>query len=199
LQGYWRAHGFTLAGNMPNTEHESLSVMRALCLALIAMACTVMPAQAATWRDVLPDAQALGSGELRWFGLRVYTARLWSERQPFDAGAPFALELTYHLGISRQTFVATSLDEIERLFGKRYDAATLKRWEGEMNRAFTDVRAGDQLVGVFMPGQGCRFYSRSRLLAEIRDTEFAGAFFAIWFDERTRKKDLRAQLLGSRR
>jgi hypothetical protein len=50
---------------------------------------------------------------------------------------------------------------------------------------------------VFIPNQGSRFYSRNKLLADIRDPEFAKAFFAIWFDARSKDKDLRAQLLGS--
>ena len=167
-----------------------------LC-AMTMLLCMAIPAQAATWRDHLPQAQTIGSGDLRWFGLRIYTAKLWSEKKPFDLNAPFALELTYHRNISREQFVETSLDEIERLSGSRYSAETLKRWQGEMGRAFTDVKAGDQLIGVFIPNQGARFYSQNQLLAEIRDPEFAKAFFAIWFDARSKDKDLRAQLLGN--
>ncbi|QKJ67422.1 chalcone isomerase family protein [Deefgea piscis] len=165
--------------------------------ALFAMACIAIPAQAAIWREHIPQAQAIGSGDLRWFGLRIYTAKLWSEKKPFDLNAPFALELTYHRNISREQFVETSLDEIKRLFGTRYSADTLKRWEGEMQRAFTDVKAGDQLIGVFIPNEGVRFYSGSKLLTDIRNPEFAKAFFAIWFDARSKDKDLRAQLLGN--
>ncbi|MGL6040952.1 MAG: hypothetical protein ACRC01_07110, partial [Deefgea sp.] len=127
---------------------------------LLALACIAIPAQAAMWREHIPQAQAIGSGDLRWFGLRIYTAKLWSETKPFDMNAPFALELTYHRNISREQFVETSLDEITRLFGTRYSAETLKRWEAEMQRAFTDVKSGDQLIGVFIPNQGSRFYSR---------------------------------------
>ncbi|WP_297577445.1 chalcone isomerase family protein [uncultured Deefgea sp.] len=165
--------------------------------ALLAIACMAIPAQAATWREHLPQAQTIGSGDLRWFGLRIYTAKLWSEKKPFDINAPFALELTYHRNISREQFVETSLDEIERLFGARYSADTLKRWEEQMQRAFTDVKEGDQLIGVYIPNEGARFYSRNKLLADIRDPEFAKAFFAIWFDARSKDKDLRAQLLGN--
>lgn len=172
-------------------------IKRITTLALISLACIAIPAHAALWREHIPQAQAIGSGDLRWFGLRIYTAKLWSEKKPFDLNAPFALELTYHRNISREQFVETSLDEIKRLFGTRYNAETLKRWEGEMQRAFTDVKEGDQLIGVFIPNEGSRFYSRNKLLADIRDPEFAKAFFAIWFDARSKDKDLRAQLLGN--
>ncbi|MDW5416460.1 chalcone isomerase family protein [Iodobacter sp. CM08] len=172
--------------------------MRKIALSvLIALASIALPASAATWRDELPQAKALGSGDLTWFRLRIYTAKLWSESPQFSLNAPFALELTYHRSISRTQFVETSIDEIKRLFGKQYSAEQLKRWEGEMYRAFTNVNEGDQLIGVFLPNQGCRFYNRNQLLADIRDPEFAKAFFAIWFDERTKDSGLREQLLGS--
>ncbi|QLG87502.1 chalcone isomerase family protein [Chitinibacter bivalviorum] len=148
------------------------------------------------WRAELPQAKVLGSGELTWFGLKVYSAKLWSEQKTFDPNSPYALELTYQRRISREQFVETSLDEIKRLFGARYNDAQLKSWAAEMNRAFTDVKDGDQLIGVHLPGVGCRFYNRSQLLADIRDPEFAKAFFAIWFDERTKDSQLRAQLMG---
>lgn len=165
--------------------------------AILMILCMSIPTQAAVWHDDLPQAKVIGSGDFRWFGLRIYTAKLWSEQPRFDLNTPFALELTYHRSISREQFVARSLDEIERLFGTRYSADTLKRWEGEMQRAFTDVKAGDQLIGVFIPNEGSRFYSRNQLLANIRDPEFAKAFFAIWFDPRSKDQDLRAQLLGT--
>ena len=154
------------------------------------------PAVANGWRTDLPDARLVGSGDLSWLGFRIYTARLWSQQQPFTADKPFALELTYHRSISRSRFVDTSLAEIRRLSGNRYSAEQLKRWEDDMTRAFIDVSDGDQLTGVYLPGVGCRFYSQSRPLAEIRDPVFASAFFAIWLDERTKDSRLRAQLLG---
>ena len=166
-------------------------------LTLFALICIALPIQAASWQTHIPQAQALGSGELRWFGLRIYSAQLWGEKKPFDTNAPFALALTYHRNISRAQFVETSVAEIERLFGTRYPVDTLKRWEGEMYRAFTDVKPGDQLIGVSMPNQGVLFYSQRELLADIRDPEFAKAFFGIWFDIRTKDQDLRAQLLGN--
>lgn len=166
----------------------------ALCLAALL---TAMSVQAGTWREALPAAKVVGSGSLRWFGLKIYDAKLWSEQQPFDANAPFALELTYHRTISREQFVETSLDEIKRLFTDRYSAETLKRWEAEMNRAFPNVKAGDQLIGVYEPGVGCRFYDANQLTTSVKDPEFARAFFAIWLDKRSKDSDLRAKLLGS--
>ena len=168
----------------------------ATCI-LLAVALFTGPAQAAGWRDDLPQAHLQGSAGLRWFGLKIYDASLWSAATPFDPEQPFALELTYQRSLSRARIVQTSMDEIRRLFGDRYSNEQLQRWEADMTRAFTDVNEGDQLTGVYLPGIGCRFYSRTRLLAEVRDAEFARAFFAIWLDPRTRDTQLRNRLLGA--
>lgn len=155
-------------------------------------------AQAALWQQEIPQAKVLGSGELRWFGLHIYSAKLWTESLVFDARASFALEITYQKNISRERFVDTSIEEIKRLRGESVSAAILQRWKAHMETAFTDVKPGDQLIGVNVPKIGCRFYSRDKLLAEIKDTEFAEAFFSIWFDPRSKDTDLRKQLTGAK-
>ena len=67
----------------------------------------------------------------------------------------------------------------------------------QLEKAFVDVKSGDQLIGVYLPGIGCRFYSQQALLAEIPDEIFANAFFSIWLDPRTKDSNLRQQLLGN--
>ena len=154
-------------------------------------------AGAQSWHEQLPQAKPVGHGELRWFGLHIYRATLWSEHQPFDANAPFALELTYERSISRERFLQTSMDEIKRLSGAQATAAKLKQWEQELSRVFPDVVEGDQLIGVYLPQHGCLFYDKQKLLADITDPELAQAFFAIWLDPRSKDSSLRAHLLGS--
>ena len=168
----------------------------ALLLSVIASAVPAVAVTAAHWRDEMPQAQLLGSADLRWFGLSIYKAALWSNNKPFDPEKIFALELTYQRSISRTRIVQTSMDEIRRLFGDRYSDEQLKRWESEMLRTFTDVKEGDQLTGVYLPGIGSRFYSSTQLLAEVRDPEFSRAFFAIWLDPRSKDAQLRSRLLG---
>lgn len=153
-------------------------------------------ALAAPWQDAVPGARMVGEGDMRWMGFRIYTAQLWSADPRIGEREPFALVLSYHRKISREQLVDASLKELQRVAETPIDDKRLARWRAHMSKAFQDVVEGDQLVGVYLPGTGCRFYHRTDLLAEIDDPEFARAFFAIWLAPNTREPDLRRQLLG---
>ena len=176
------------------TKSKCRSWLAALTLAVLAAS-----AAAATpdWRVQVPQAQALGGGDLTWFGLRIYRATLWSASKPFDAAQPFALQLHYYRSISRERLVNTSIDEIRRLSATPIPAATLKRWEALLNTAFIDVRDGDELTGVYLPGKGMQLYDRQRLLADLDDEALARAFFDIWLNPDSRDQRLRQRLIGA--
>ncbi|MNR41341.1 hypothetical protein D3C85_1597190 [compost metagenome] len=104
--------------------------------------------------------------------------------------------MTFLRKLKRDTLVEISQDEIRRLGGEGLDPRRLARWSFEMRRAFVDVTPGQRITGLYLPGQGCRFYVDGQLSREVADPEFARAFFAIWLDPRTRTPKLRRQLLG---
>jgi len=149
------------------------------------------------WQDALGSAQVLGEGDLSQWGLRIYHARLVGERLPTQGNEPFALELTYYRSISRERIVSVSLDEMKRLCGDALSPGQQELWRSLLERSLVDVRAGDHVTGVYLPGHGVRFYRGAQLLADVDDDGFARAFFAIWLDPRTRNADLRAHLLGA--
>ena len=140
--------------------------------------------------------EALGEGRMRWFGIHLYDATLWVSGGRFDPKQPFALDIRYARDIPRDRLVESSVSEMRRLgFG---DEEALERWGRGMAEVFPDVRAGDRLVGLYVPGQGAQFFSDKRFLGAVAEDEFAEAFFAIWLDARTREPSLRASLLGLR-
>ncbi|VVN31696.1 hypothetical protein PS662_04915 [Pseudomonas fluorescens] len=149
-----------------------------------------------SWQEALPGAQIIGAGEFQVFGFDVYNARLWSASRPLTPGQPFALELIYQRRISRDDLVQASVDEIKRLSGASVSAEQLDRWKVQMQQSFVDVQAGTRITGVYLPGQGARFFVGQQLQHEVRDPAFARAFFDIWLDLRTRNPELRQQLLG---
>jgi hypothetical protein len=138
--------------------------------------------------------QPLGDGTMRWFGLKIYEARLWTAGGAPDFAQPFRLELRYARSLRGEAIAERSAEEIARLgFGTAEQRA---RWLAAMRRLFPDVDEGDALAGEHVPGRGARFTHNDRPLGEVADPEFSRAFFSIWLDPRTREPGLRAALLG---
>nr|WP_315477313.1 chalcone isomerase family protein [uncultured Undibacterium sp.] len=185
-----------------NQAHTPMKLFIKLTKLITATAiiCAAFSAQADVWRKDLPQAKLVGSGEFTWWGLSIYSARLWQESgispMAFNPQQSFALEITYNKSISRERFVDTSIDEIKRLHGDSFNSEQMQQWRSYMAKAFTDVKNGDQLIGVYIPQFGCRFYSQSKLLAEIPDEKFSKAFFSIWLDPRSKDSQLRTKLTG---
>jgi hypothetical protein len=175
--------------------------LRASCFAMLVLVAAGQPARAnlpepvhALAREWSGQWQPLGQGEMRWLGLSLYRARLWVGGERFVATEPFALALTYSRDIGRDRLVETTIAEMRRLGGQ--EEGRLARWREDLRRLFPEVRAGETLIGVHLPGQGVRFFHGVRPAGEIADADFARAFFAIWLDPRTRAPELRERLLG---
>jgi len=136
----------------------------------------------------------VGEGTLRWFGLKVYEARLWAAGSAPDFARPLRLELRYARALRGAAIAERSDEEIARLgFGSPAERAA---WSAAMRRLFPDVAAGDTLAGEHVPGFGARFWRNGAPLGEVPDPAFSRAFFSIWLDPRTSAPELRAALLG---
>lgn len=65
-----------------------------------------------------------------------------------------------------------------------------------MRAVFPDVKAGERLTGVNLPGVGAQFRAKGRVLGEIRDPEFAKLFFGIWLSPQSSEPRMRQSLLA---
>lgn len=163
---------------------------------------TLLGARAEIAPAVAPLAQlrAAGSGTYTYWGFDVYQASLWVE--PGFEPAAFArqrhaLELQYLRNFKGRDIAERSIEEMRRI--GPFSEAQAKDWLQAMVAAFPDVRAGDRLLGVHLPGHGAQFYYNGRPTSEVRDPEFARLFFGIWLSEQTPAPKLRAALLGQAR
>ena len=157
--------------------------------------------------NTLPDVVAKdhaglsirGEGVLRFFGIKVYEARLWAKTKPavvtIAPGELFALELVYDMSIKGREIAERSTAEMRKVGYS--NEAKLKAWNDEMLRIFPDIKKGESIIGVSVPGKGATFYSRDKLIATAADPEFAKAFFEIWLSEKTSEPKLRERLLGT--
>lgn len=183
---------------MHPTRRECLGAAAAAGLVALAAPAAVRAARApAEIATEIPGAQLIGSGTLRWMGLRVYDARLWAAEALSAetwASRPFALELQYARALPGRRIAERSLVEMRRQ--RELPAADAERWLDALQRLFPDVAAGDRISGVHKPGQSARFHVNGRLAGELTDAEFARLFFGVWLSPQTSEPSLRDALLG---
>lgn len=143
-----------------------------------------------------PELSVAGDGAMRFIGFKVYDIRLWAPGGKFRPDEPYALELVYAMNFKGADIASRSVDEMR---GQgRGPEEKLQRWGARMARIFPDVKPGDTLIGLLIPGVGARFYSRDRLIDTVADPEFGAAFFDIWLSEKTSAPDVRKKLLERR-
>lgn len=187
--------GILMSSNTRSPSRKSIASRPAPRVAAAGLLAAVLHAGAALANT--EEFRLQGEGTLRWFGLKIYDARLLSAQRIADEktlSQSFALELTYARAFSGVKIAETSLDEMRKF--TRATPEQLQRWKAEMERLFPSVNAGDRLRGVYLPGRAAAFYFNDRPIGSVDDPEFAKAFFSIWLDPRTAKPELRKQLLG---
>lgn len=172
--------------------------MRALlrcCLCVLLLAWGPLHAEPAyVTRELGPgQARLAGQGVFTWYGLTIYSAELWVGPQGYTPAAPFVLELRYARSLDGRKIAEASAEQMAKT-GPGSEAQRAA-WLDKMKAIFPDVKDGSRLAGVFLPGQGARFYQDGKELALVADPAFAQAFFGIWLDPATTAGKLRAQLL----
>ncbi|WP_211231724.1 chalcone isomerase family protein [Ottowia thiooxydans] len=148
-------------------------------------------------RTALPAARLVGTGVLRFFGLRVYEARLWAAPGFLPenyAQHAFALELVYERKLEGKAIAERSIAEMRRV--GNFTEEQSRQWLALMTQAFPDVAAGDRLLGL-CDGQGeVSFVHNGKQTVRIRDAEYARLFFGIWLAPQSSSPALRTALLG---
>lgn len=162
--------------------------------AITESAATAQPPEVASH---LGKAQLRGRASLRFFGLLVYEARLWTG-PTFDAdnyaSQPFALELEYARKLEGPAIAERSIAEMRRVGD--FSEAQSRQWLALMMQAFPNVGAKDRLVGVHDGKGRVRFYFNGKLTTDINDKDYARLFFGIWLSNKTSAPALRAALMG---
>ena len=133
---------------------------------------------------------------LRVWGFEVYDARLWTPvgfRHSTYTQFPFALELQYLRKLEGTAIASRSIDEMRRVGS--FSDAQAQSWLTAMRELFPDVRQGERITGLNLPGVGAEFWFNGQRVGVVKDPAFARLFFGIWLDERTSEPKMRAQLL----
>ena len=133
-----------------------------------------------------------GTGQYRHFGFLVYEATLEAGADPQNP--PLKLRLDYKRALAGKNIAKASVKEMRRVVD---DESLLTEWGTQMERIFPDVESGDHIIGHYNT-DGAVFSQDNRMLGQIRDPEFARAFFAIWLGPQTSAPKLRAALLNGK-
>ena len=145
----------------------------------------------------LNGAKLAGTARLRYWGLDIYQARLWVQPgfQAADfARHPFGLELEYQRNFSRTDIAARSIEEMRRI--GRFSDTQADAWQAALLAALPDVKKGDRITGLHLPGNGVRFLLNGQAYGEVRNAAFAPLFFGIWLSPATSEPALRQSLLA---
>lgn len=145
----------------------------------------------------LPGSRLTGEASLRYWGLRIYNARLWTLptlRADQAVEHPLVLELEYQRDLKGRAIAERSLTEMLRAGTVPEQQA--QQWLAHMQRLFPDVKNGDRLTGQHHPGQGASFGLNGQPIGRVDDPEFTRRFFGIWLAPTTSQPDLRSALLG---
>ena len=183
---------------MPNATVSRRQALLAALAAAVPIAAHARSGPPQEVAGLLPGARLVGQGRLRWFGLTVYDARLWS---PASAGEdlllqPFGLELEYARAFTGEKIAERSIAEMARIGTFAPDRA--RQWLDTMKRLFPDVGPGDRITGVQRNGEEALFFHNGAPRGALSDGEFTRLFFGIWLSPRTSAPQLREQLLGLR-
>jgi hypothetical protein len=141
----------------------------------------------------------VGGGELKWLGMSIYDASLWTSSgryAGFGGNDTVALSLWYQRAFTRDDLISITETAWRRL--GQPDSAQRARWLAELQLAWSDVAPGENVTTVVVPGGPTRFYDQRGRFAQVDDPAFGPAFLAIWLDPRSVVRDLRRQLLGGR-
>jgi len=170
-----------------------------LWFCLLAIFCTGSAFAAAIPSPVLTNVDrpaAVGRGELHVLFWHAYDATRFAPEGVWDAGAPHALMLEYHVDLSGSDIADRSIEEMRKQGFA--DEVKLAAWHSQMRSIFPNVSDGSQLIGAVNAKKESIFYLGDKEIGRVQDPDFARQFFGIWLNEKTSEPQLRKSLLGLR-
>ena len=138
-----------------------------------------------------------GQGFLRFFGIKIYQATLFSEHKSGEIfNSKFFLRIKYFRDFKGKDIAKISFKEMHRLnlVAKENESV----WLAWMEENIPDIKKNDVLKGVYVPGEGIVLHHNENAVAISSDEYFARSFFLIWLHENTSEPKLRKELLEFR-
>lgn len=129
--------------------------------------------------------ERLGTADVRWFGMRIYSAVLHTERgSKFDWERPFSLSLTYNRAIKKDGLVKATLSELERIEGKRDDHDVIGQ---KLEGCFRSVEKSDVFVAIAQDQSSIRFLHNGVETCVLKHQGIRERFLGIWLSDAARE------------
>ncbi len=147
-------------------------------------------AQAVPVSSVLPGAELRGQATLRFLGLPLYQARLYTaEGRTLDWQDDLALELTYLRGLSETDLVEATLREFSRT------GASLPVRD-QLEKCYEDVGKGDRYLAVSNGPDEILFWRNGQRMCALSYPGIKQRFMAIFLGDNTRSPAFTRKLRG---
>ena len=203
-----------IAGDRPKLTRKNhnlfagRTVVRHALAAMLTLAMLGACARAAELAGVtLPDTMSAGGKTLKLNGVglrkksvvKVYVGALYVETPSGEAEQILAadeakvIRMHYLRGLSKKQLVDGFQEGFE---ANARDQAGQKAAFDRMLALIPDVKEGDTLTFVYVPGKGTTVQSGNKDLGAFEGKEFAEAVFSIWLGPKPPTKDLQKGMLG---
>lgn len=167
---------------------------RLLILTLTALLLNPAPPAAGSSVAGLTQPQKLGEATMRWLGLPIYDAALYTEGAArFSWSQPLALELRYLRSFPASQLTKSTLDELQRIEGAQGDHAAMIVKLGE---CFKDVRKGDRLTAYSSASSKISFSFNGGAPCTVSHKGVRERFLGIWLSGNSRSAKLTRRLKG---
>lgn len=167
---------------------------RLIALALTALLLYPVTPAAGSSVDGLSQPQKLGEATMRWLGLPIYNAALYTQgSNQFSWTQPIALELEYLRSFPASQLTKSTLDELERIEGPRSDHSALI---GKLGRCFRDVSKGDRLMAYSSTASKVSFSFNGGAACTVSHSGVRERFLGIWLSDSSRSAKLTRRLKG---
>ncbi len=148
-------------------------------------------------RSILGQPQELGTGQFRWLGFKVYDAQMFAPQgQGFDRNGSYALEIEYARKIKRKILLKASMDEMERIEGKKSDHGQIQQ---KLSACYRDIQPGDRIVASPKGGNALKFWVNGKSTCTLQHNGIRDRYMAIWLSDKARDRGFAQQVLASQK
>lgn len=151
-------------------------------------------ARPAELSGVVQSKEPYGRASLTWLFLKAYDVSLWTDAPSWSFRETFALSIDYNMSFSTEELVERTVEEMKRV-SPGLPAADQSRVATALSRLFPDVKSGDRITALHLPGRPVQFFHNGRGTGQLEEAAFVEPFFNIWLSPRTAEPSIRKKLL----